>query len=359
MDSITIEQRVRDVMPARTGLHVEVRAGAAFELLIGLSALTGSDASLGADRVWLPRPEDCSAALRRAIEAVGVAPGELWLHLLGLALELPAALDARGFAGAVAATDAAELRRHLVGVHVPAWRELVGAETLERAAAGDAEAAAVLLRHDRYYAGRAREALGILLPLTPAQTKRRVVSVLRRFAAEVFGPREVEVVRLLEEDARAKRALTGGEGLIAAATGGYVYEPEPELGRVVLIPQLAAAPWLLLCQHGDARIICYTAERVAGGSADVLDERALRLGRALGDERRVRILRRLVAGEASLGELAETAGLAKSTAHHHLAHLRAAGLVTLRGNARGYWYLLRTEGLGEAQAVIRDLLSTL
>ena len=84
----------------------------------------------------------------------------------------------------------------------------------------------------------------------------------------------------------------------------------------------------------------------------MLEERALRLGRALGDERRVRILRRLVAGEASLGELAETAGLAKSTAHHHLAHLRAAGLVTLRGNARGYWYLIRTEGLGEAQALV-------
>jgi len=54
-----LEQHVRDVMPARGGPHVEVRAGAAFELLIALSASGGDDGS-----------------------------GELWLHLLGLALEL-------------------------------------------------------------------------------------------------------------------------------------------------------------------------------------------------------------------------------------------------------------------------------
>ena len=80
------------------------------------------------------------------------------------------------------------------------------------------------------------------------------------------------------------------------------------------------------------------------------------LGRALGDGRRVAILRRLASGDATLDELAGAAGLAKSTAHHHLAQLRAAGLVTLRGNARGYWYALRSEGLAEAQRAIGDLV---
>jgi DNA-binding IclR family transcriptional regulator len=59
-----------------------------------------------------------------------------------------------------------------------------------------------------------------------------------------------------------------------------------------------------------------------------------------------------------VNELADTAGLAKSTAHNHLAQLRASGLVTVRGNARGYWYALRVEGPGEAQAVIRDLVTS-
>ena len=70
---------------------------------------------------------------------------------------------------------------------------------------------------------------------------------------------------------------------------------------------------------------------------------------------RVRIVRRLARGEASLGGLAETAGLAKSTAHHHLTALRAAGLVVLRGNARGYWHTLRLEGLADARSLLTDL----
>lgn len=321
-----LEQHVRDVMPARGGPHVEVRAGAAFELLIALSTSEGDDGS-----------------------------GELWLHLLGLALELPASTDAAGFVDAVGAIDPAELRRHLVGVHVPAWREIAGAETLERAAAGDRAAAAELLGNERYYAGKAEAALGPILPLSPAQTKRRVVAALRRFVRGTFARQEAAVVALLEEDARARRALSGG-ALIASATGGYVYEPEPELPRVVLIPHVAASPWLLLCQHRETRLICYAIERPAGDVEEALGGRALRLGRALADERRIRILRRLVAGEASLGELAETAGLAKSTAHHHLSQLRAAGLVTMGGNARGYWYRLRLDGIAEARALLGELL---
>jgi DNA-binding transcriptional ArsR family regulator len=337
-------------MPSPGGLHVEVRSGASFELLIALSAATGVDAPAGS----------FSPALRRAIRQVGEQAGELWLHLLGLALELPASLDARAFVAELESVPPLELRRHLVGVHVPAWRELVGAETLERAAQGDRAAAEELLLHDRYYAGTARESLSLLLPLSGAQTKRQILAVLRGFAKEVFTPQERDVVETLAADARAKRALAaslGFEALISAATGGYVYEPEPEFARVVLVPHLAAAPWLLLCQHRDTRIICYAVGRAAGDADEAVGERALRLGRALADERRIRILRRLVAGEATLAELADAAGLAKSTAHHHLAQLRAAGLVTLRGNARGYWYLLRTDGFGEAQTVIRDLLS--
>ena len=321
------ESRVRDVMPAREGPHVEIRAGAAFELLIALSASGGDEGS-----------------------------GELWLHLLGLALELPASTDAAGFVDAVAAIDPAELRRHLVGVYVPAWREVAGAETLERAAAGDRAAAAELIGNERYYAGKAQDALGPILPLSGAQTKRRVVSTLRRFVRREFAKQESAVVALLEEDARARRSLSG-EALIASVTGGYVYEREPELPRVVLIPHLAASPWLLLCQHRDSRLICYAVERTPRDVEEALGDRALRLGRALADERRIRILRRLVGGEASLSELAQTAGLAKSTAHHHLSQLRTAGLVTLRGNARGYWYALKLEGFAEARATLSDLLS--
>ena len=336
---------------------MEVRADPAFELLIGLSTLT-------ADRVperpsWLPAGlEACSTGLRQAIGRVGPEAGEVWLHLLGLALESPVA-TAAAFVDRVARTAALELRRHLVGVYVPSWRLVAGAETLEQAAAGDRKAIAALLAHDRYYAGRARQSLEQLLPLTPAQTKRRLVAVLRRFADEVFAPAENEVAAALEADAETKRALAArvsSDALISAAARGFVYEREPEAARVVLAPQLAARPWLLLCQHRDARIICYPAEEPLEAERG-LRERSLLLGRALADEGRVEMLRRLASGDASLDELTELTGLAKSTAHHHLTQLRAAGLVEVRGNARAYRYSLRAEAAADAGTLLAELLS--
>jgi DNA-binding transcriptional ArsR family regulator len=315
-------------MPAAQGLRVELKAGASFELLIGVSAATRPDA-----------PEAGSRALRRAIERVGRQSSELWLHLLGLALAEP-----DDIVEAVRDTDARELRRHLAGVHVPAWQAVAGRDALEATARGDER----LLDHPRYYAGQARESLELLLPLSAAETKRRVLDVLVRYERELF---DRSVLPELERDVAAKRALdVGPDELIEIATGGYRYEPEPELDTVVLVPHAALRPWLLLCQHERTRIICYPLP-----SDDGLEQRALLLGQALGDEHRVRMLRRLATGSATLAELAAAAGLAKSTAHHHLGRLRAAGLVTMHGNARSYWFTLRAEGLAEARRLLGEL----
>lgn len=348
----TLETYVHDAS-APSKLTVEVRAAPALELLIGLSTLTGRR---GETDSWVPELRDCSAELNAAVAAVGSRSGELWLHLLGLALELPAE-DAASFADAVSHVSASELRRHLVGVYVPAWRHVAGAETLERAARGDADAANALLANERYYAGYAKDALTLLLPLGASLTRRRVVDVLRRFAAEVFAPVEERAMAKLEAEAKAKQALAtrvSASALIASAAKGFTYEPEPEASRVILVPHQAARPWLLLCQHRDLRIICYPApdER----EEEALDAQILQLGQALADPTRIQILRRLADGEASLTELADLTGLVKSTAHHHLGHLRAAGLVTVSGNARAYRYGLAAEAARDIPLLLARLL---
>jgi len=262
------------------------------------------------------------------------------------------------FVETVRRTDARELRRHLVGVHVPSWRTVAGSETLERAARGERGAVQDLLENERYYAGKARQSLELLLPPGAAETKRRLVAALSRFATEVFEPVEADVTAILEADAETKRSLAprvGPDALIASAARGFVYEREPETSRVILAPHLAARPWLLLCQHRDSRIICYPADEPLEAERDV-QERALLFGRALADEGRIQILRRLAAGEASLTELTELTALAKSTAHHHLTQLRAGGLVEVRGNARSYRYALREEAAAEAAALLAELL---
>lgn len=349
------ETPVRDVMPWPPRLSVEVEARPALELLVGLSAATS--AAEPHEETWAWPRAGWSEELGDAVAACGERSGEAWLHLLGLALELDPS-PAREFVEALDGIDALELRRHLVGVYVPAWVTLVGADMLESAAAGDEPAIATLLDHPRYYGTRARESLSALLAVSAQETKDRLLATLRPFADEVFAPREAEVMDRLHAEAEATRAraeVLASRELIAAVTRGYLYDPEPEFERVVLVPHEGARPLLLLCQHRDARVICYPLPQERLDPEAELAERAVAVGRAIGDARRVRILRRLVEADATLDELAEAVGLARSTTHHHLTQLRTAGLVALRGNARGYWYALRPDGLADAQRAIGEL----
>jgi DNA-binding transcriptional ArsR family regulator len=186
-----------------------------------------------------------------------------------------------------------------------------------------------------------------------------VLAVVRQFAQNLFSDREAELMARLRREAVARQGQLhegDAEASIARITGGYAYEREPELDHVLLIPHFAAPPWLLLCQHDDARIICYPASAVAGDPEAELRERAVLLGRTLSDEKRIEILRRLAAGEASLNQLVDETGLVKSTVHHHLTQLRAARLITLRGNARAYRYSLSPEGFDAGRTVLQALL---
>ncbi len=69
--------------------------------------------------------------------------------------------------------------------------------------------------------------------------------------------------------------------------------------------------------------------------------------RALANERRLMVLCKLVEwGEASVGSLAEAAGLSQSATSQHLAKMREEGLVEFRREGQTLWYRIaepRTE----------------
>jgi DNA-binding transcriptional ArsR family regulator len=336
---------IRDVTLRDPPLTVQAEAAGAYELLIELSALPA---------------ERAPAGTRAALEGVGDRSGEVWLHLLGLATEAPAPRDAAALLASLEAADPLEVRRQLLGADVPAWRRLIPPEAIEAAAAGDRAAQARLLDHPRYYGGAARQALAVLLPLGPEETRLRLQEALGRWHEESFAAREPGLVELLAADALATRELAATMAparLVELVCGGFAYEPEPECPRVLLVPHLAARPWLLLCQHRDTRIICHPARRQDRDERAATAEGLLRLGRALGDEQRQRILAALAGGPRDLDELAVTVGLSRSTVHHHMGLLRAAGLVGLAGNARRYRYGLRREAAAEATALLASLLT--
>jgi len=81
--------------------------------------------------------------------------------------------------------------------------------------------------------------------------------------------------------------------------------------------------------------------------------RAVKLARVLSDESRVRAIQLLAVEPMSLMELAAKLDLNKSTIHHHLAELRAAGLLRVpMGTKR---YSLRPEALYRFGTLLGDL----
>jgi DNA-binding transcriptional ArsR family regulator len=82
-----------------------------------------------------------------------------------------------------------------------------------------------------------------------------------------------------------------------------------------------------------------TPARIRATIASVVDQpedlRAVRLvHKALADVNRLRIVRRLASGEASVSELIDHVGLSQPLVSWHLGRLRLAGLVETRRNGR-------------------------
>ena len=91
------------------------------------------------------------------------------------------------------------------------------------------------------------------------------------------------------------------------------------------------------------------SENALGAVDAVLPPQAtVRLYRALGDTTRMRILRLLGERDWYLTELAQQLELSKPTMKHHLALLRAAGLVTVTEEGSLTYYSLRRERVREA-----------
>ena len=87
------------------------------------------------------------------------------------------------------------------------------------------------------------------------------------------------------------------------------------------------------------------------------DLRALRdAHRALADVNRLRIIRRLAAGAASVSDLVETVGLSQPLVSWHISRLRAAGIVETRRNGRETRVAIRPGAFRELAARERELL---
>ncbi len=301
-----------------------------------------------------------SPELLGAVERLGCCSDRGWINLLGLAYECAPPKDVPTFIEQVRATDALELRLHMIGYYQRNSRRATPLDVILQAAEGDAEAQRQFLQTSFREDTDWQEKLRYLFSIDPETMKRAFLDIFSGWYEQVFCEMETQVLPILQRDAATKQALQSTmplERLIETATNGLEYVPEPGLRRVLLAPSFIERPWNTFSEYQDMKIYCYPVadESVAKDSA-IPPARLVRIYKALADERRLRILKMLMTRSYSLQEIADEFGVAKTTMHHHLATLRTAGLVLARPNESQY--SLRHTMLSEVSDLLNDYLKS-
>ena len=195
----------------------------------------------------------------------------------------------------------------------------------------------------------------------PAAGLRSVVRILRAWAVS-FATIEPRIAAMLERD-HALRAADRGTlkpvELIEDTTGGIRWLPEVGVKRVILAPTYFSRPYNILLAGPDWRFFAYPVADEALEPDDRLapPPAVVRLHRALGDDTRLRILKLLSARDLYLTEIAQQLDLSKPTIKHHLAQLRAAGLVTVIEAGSVIYYSLRRDRIEAASADLARFLN--
>ena len=326
--------RVVDVSRPGPALTVEIAASEAAELLLSVATVLADDDldtyDVGATRIEEIRAGAPPDLLRDAAELLPYKSAAL---LLGLVYTTPKPRSAAAFLEHLAGTDPVELRLHLLGYYVRG-HHVTEPETIRRAAEGDTAAIAELLAAASEYVDSEKCAnLERAVQGDPLDAKRALIDLLSGWHEHVLPELAPTDPTLAERDAEAKRELTRSvppEQIVERLAPGIQWVPGPEIDRVVLFAAYSPRPWVYMSEYKRVKIFCYpiTLDRTQSRPGDPAE--LVRIYKALGDESRLKLLKRLQAGPVSLTDAAQEVGLAKSTTHHHLAILRQAGFVLIQ-----------------------------
>ncbi|MDX1689790.1 MAG: metalloregulator ArsR/SmtB family transcription factor [Acidimicrobiia bacterium] len=256
------------------------------------------------------------------------------------------------FIDRMASLDPVEVRRETLKLLLHRAPE----EEVEAAAKGENEA---LDRLEAACGTTLPSGLRRLLEEDTAALRDDRVAVMRRFDEAVFHGGQ-DVVATLERDAEEKRSLAGRlatADIVEQATNGVTFTPGPDVHTAVLVPSVAIHPWVVITEREGRKAFVYpVSDEHLDADPDAPPMHLVDLFKALGDERRLRILRILAEGPATLKELTARLDLAKSTVFHHLRTLRTAGLVRVVVDDDKE-YSLRTGAVPEATDLLDRYLS--
>ena len=353
------QPRVVDVSRPGQALAVEIDAAEAAELLLSIATVI-VDEDLDTYELEAARIEEVRAAAPPELlsQAAELLPEKSAALLLGLVYTTPKPRTVSAFLEHLAATEPIELRLHMLGYYMKG-HHVSDPETIRRAAEGDSEAIAELMAQAREYADPEKcESLQLAINRDPVESKQALLELLSGWSEHVLPQLAPADPSLVERDAEAKRELVKSlppEQVVERLAPGIQWVPGPEIDRAVLFPAYSPRPWVYMSEYKRVKIFCppitLDRERTPGDPAELV-----RVYKALGDESRLKLLKRLQEGPISLTDAAQEVGLAKSTTHHHLAILRQAGFVLIQEGDDTY--TLRTDMRPEPGALLKQFLGT-
>ena len=315
-------------MPAQR-LRLEIDASPAYEFLLSIAAATSAG-----------NPH-APAELVKEVTSFAGGCDYVWAHLLSAAYDTSPPRDVSSFIKQVQTLHPRELKLRLLGYYVRYFRRATPAEVI--AAAVDGEAAAIRQFVGTSYPDDAvwQSALAALLPLSAWETRRRLLSSLRRWQ-KFFEPLHRQEALLSEVAMR--RAQARGlrpEQMVAAVMDGWDYVAEPGINAVLLIPSLAIWPASHVFDHNSTKIICYPVPHTQGVKSIAPPQEMLARFQGVADEKRLRILRALANDELTAQEIANRLAMGLTTLLHHLDVLRECGLVSVSSDRRRVYRLRR------------------
>lgn len=359
-DLIIPSERVRGLTEAPRRIPIEIEGTVSFEIPLTIwSAFTPKDpntaSELGED--WLADiRSSCDEELASELETLGGPSAHVWLAVSSLLLAAPHPHEPARVFEWLRSVGEQRLRRWILGYSSNDDQALI-----EQAAQGDVEAVSALMRDVEEHKAEVIDYLRWMVETEGLPE--RFASALERFRSDVFAEFEEEFAGAIARAAAARRAApTRGSAkeVVEEVTSGIDFEIPLGITRVILVPSVLTRPLSLIDVYRSTLVVYYgIADEFIDSDPEAPPSWLVRTYKALSDERRLRILRRLSEGPASLDDLTEMLGLTKSTVHHHITLLRGAGLIRVHlseEKSREKSFSLREQSLTDATGYLDSYL---
>ncbi|MGG1686549.1 ArsR/SmtB family transcription factor [Pseudalkalibacillus sp. NRS-1564] len=192
------------------------------------------------------------------------------------------------------------------------------------------------------------------LPSDLASQRDRSLTLLKAWNEQYFQLLDCDISDRLNRDAKEKEHKLKNQSQedVILEASRYIIET-PSVKSVCLIPAIHLQPMSFIDHLKDTLYITYPIK----DAKDELTE-VLRLTKALGDEKRLKIMKFLSHEPTTFTNIVSEFGMAKGNIHHHLSILRGAGLLNIhvRDKRNTFYYSTNIEIAEELRKKVDQFL---